>query len=322
MRAVRVHRHGGPEVLRVEEVALPEPGPGAVRIRVEAAGINFIDVYHRTGLYPASPPFTPGMEAAGTVDAVGPGVADVRPGDRVACAMVPGAYAEYLVAPADRCVPVPATLSAEQAAASLLQGMTAHYLARDTFPLREGHAALVHAAAGGTGLLLVQFAKRAGATVWGTVSTPEKAERAREAGADRVVLYAREDVVAAVREGTGGRGVDVVYDSVGRATFEQSLDCLRPRGMLVLYGQSSGKVPPVDLWVLQQKGSLYVTRPSLAHYTATRDELVHRAGAVFDAVARGELRVRIHRRYGLEEAAEAHADLEARRTTGKLLLVP
>lgn len=323
MKAIRVHEIGGPDALRYEEVPTPaSPGRGEAGVRIAAAGVNYIDVYHRSGLYPLDPPFTPGMEAAGVVDAVGPGVSEVRPGDRVAYAMHLGAYAEQAVVPAARLVRLPDGVSAEQGAAAMLQGMTAHYLALDTVRLSAGRTALVHAAAGGVGLLLVQIAKRLGATVYGTVSTDAKARLAREAGADDVILYTQHDLEAEVKRLTGGLGVDVVYDAVGKATFEKSLNCLSRRGTLVLYGQSSGKVPPVDLWVLQAKGSLYVTRPTLAHYVAERAELLRRASDLFGWIAGGELKLRIHATFPLREAATAHRDLEGRKTMGKLLLIP
>lgn len=320
MRAIRVTRTGGPEVLRLEEVPPPEPGPGQARVRVAYAGVNFIDVYHRTGLYPLPLPFTPGREGAGVVDAVGEGVDEVRPGDRVAWAMEGGAYAEYAVVPAWKLVAVPEGVNLRTAAAVMLQGMTAHYLTHSTYPLREGQAALVHAAAGGVGLLLVQIAKRRGARVIGTVSTEEKAALARGAGADEVVLYTRESFREVVRRVTGGRGVDVVYDSVGKTTFDEGLDSLRRRGYMVLFGQSSGPVPPFDPAVLHRKGSLFLTRPSLADYTADREELLWRAGDLFQWITDGELAVRIDRVLPLEDAAEAHRLLEARKTAGKLLL--
>ncbi len=322
MRAIRVHEHGGPEVLRYEEVALPEPGPGQARVRIEAAGVNFIDIYHRTGLYPNPLPFTPGIEGAGTVEAVGPGVTEVRVGDRVAYALSLGAYAEYAVVPAWRLVPIPDGVDPSVAAAAMVQGMTAHYLTHSTYPLRPGDTALVHAAAGGTGLLIVQMAKLRGARVIGTVSTPEKAQRAREAGADHVILYTQSDFEAEVKRLTEGRGVDVVYDSVGRTTFEKSLNCLRPRGLLVLFGQSSGPVPPLDPLLLSTKGSLFLTRPHLMHYVATREELLERARAVFQWIQEGRVRIHIERVFPLSEAAAAHRTLAERRSTGKLLLVP
>lgn len=320
MKAIRVTRHGGPEVLELGEAQLPEPGPGEARVKIEAAGVNFIDIYHRTGLYPLQAPFTPGMEGAGVVDKVGEGVSEVKPGDRVAYAMHLGSYAEYAVVPAWKLAPVPSSVSFELAAAAMLQGMTAHYLTHSTFPLKKGHAALVHAAAGGVGLLLVQIAKRLGATVIGTVSTEEKAALAREAGADHVILYEKEDFAARVRALTGGAGVHVVYDSVGKATFEKSLECLQPRGYMVLFGQSSGPVPPIDLQVLNARGSLFTTRPSLTHYVQSRDELLERAGDLFNWIQRGELRLRIDSTFPLSEAKAAHERLESRQSSGKLLL--
>jgi NADPH2:quinone reductase len=320
MKAIRVYHNGGPEVLRLEAVDVPEPGPGEVRVRIEFAGVNYIDVYHRTGLYPVPTPFIPGNEAAGTVDAVGPGVEEVKPGDRVAYAMELGSYAEYAVVPASKLVPVPDDVELSTAAAVLLQGMTAHALTHSTFPLQEGHTALVHAAVGGVGHLLVQMAKKRGARVIATVSTEEKARLASELGADDVILYTREDFREAVRRLTDGRGVDVVYDSVGQSTFEGSLGSLRPRGYLVLYGQSSGPVPPFDPAVLGRRGSLFLTRPVLSHYVAEREELLRRAGDLFRWLGTGELRMRIDRILPLAEAAEAHRALEGRQTMGKLLL--
>ncbi|MCS6845980.1 MAG: quinone oxidoreductase [Caldilineales bacterium] len=322
MKAIRIHQFGGPEVLRYEDVPTPEPGPGQARVRVAAIGLNYIDTYHRAGLYPAPLPFTPGMEAAGVVDAVGPDVTLVKPGDRVAYAMVLGAYAEHTLVPADKLVVLPDGIGFEQAAAVMLQGMTAHYLALSTFPLKPGDTALVHAAAGGVGLLLVQVAKRAGATVFGTVGNEAKAALARQAGADAVILYDQVDWVQEVKRLTNGRGVDVVYDGVGAATFEGSLDCLRPRGLLCLFGQASGPVPPVNLQILNAKGSLYVTRPSLGHYLLDRSELLWRAGDVLGWVAAGELQVHIDRVLPLSQAAEAHRLLQGRQTAGKVLLTP
>lgn len=322
MKAIRVHQFGGPEALIYEDAPMPEPGPGEARVKIEAAGLNYIDTYHRTGLYAVQLPVIPGMEGAGAVDKVGPDVTLVRPGDRVAYCMTLGSYAEFAVVPAARLVPVPDHLSSEVAAAVLLQGMTAHYLAISTYPLRPGDVALVHAAAGATGALLVQIAKRQGATVYGTVSTEEKAERARQAGADAVIRYDQVDFEAEVKRLTGGRGVDVVYDSVGKTTFDKSLNCLRPRGLMALFGQSSGPVPPIDLQVLNAKGSLFATRPTLGHYIATRSELVSRAGDVFMWAASGELQVRIDRKLPLSQAAEAHRLLQGRATVGKVLLIP
>jgi len=321
MKAIRVASFGGPEELRLEDVPIPAPGPGQVLVKVEAAGLNYIDVYHRTGLYPNPLPFTPGLEGAGTVSALGPDVTSLRLGDRVAWASALGSYAEQALVPAALLVPVPRELDTPTAAAVMLQGMTAHYLSESTWPLKPGDACLVHAAAGGVGLLLVQMAKGRGARVLGTVSTDEKAALAREAGAE-TILYTRDDFVGEVKRLTGGRGVEVVYDSVGQATFEKSLDCLAPRGMLVLFGQSSGPVAPVNPAVLAQKGSLFLTRPTLFHYVADRPSLEARASAVLGSVAAGRLAVRIDRTFPLAEAAEAHRTLEARKTTGKVLLRP
>lgn len=320
MKAIRVYEVGGPEVLIHEEVPMPEPGPGQALVEIRAIGLNYIDTYHRSGQYVVPLPMTPGMEAAGAVAAVGEGVTVVKPGDRVAYCMVLGAYADYAVVPADKLVPLPEQISLEQAAAVMLQGMTAHYLAFSTYPLKPGDRALVHAAAGGVGLLLVQMAKRAGAMVIGTVSTEEKAELARRAGADAVILYSEVDFESEVKRLTGNRGVDVVYDSVGKDTFDRSLNCLRPRGLLALFGQASGAVPPVNLQILNAKGSLFVTRPSLGHYVADRSELVSRAGDVLMWTASGELDVRIDRILPLSQAAEAHRLLEGRQTAGKVLL--
>jgi NADPH:quinone reductase len=323
MKAIRVNEHGGPEVLSYEDVPTPEPGEGEVRVRLAAAGVNYIDTYQRTGLYPRELPFTLGLEGAGEVVEVGPGVENISEGDHVAWAGVPGSYAEEVVAPADQVVPVNVTLvEARVAAAVMLQGMTAHYLSHSTFPLEEGHTCLVHAAAGGVGLLLCQMAKMRGARVIGTVSTEEKAELARGAGADEVILYTEKDFAEETRRLTDGEGVDVVYDSVGKDTFDKSLDCLKSRGYLVLYGASSGPVPPVDLQVLNQKGGLYVTRPSLAQYTATREELLWRAESLFSWIGQNNLSVRIGGSYALSDAEQAHRDLEGRKTTGKLVLIP
>lgn len=322
MKAIVVERPGGPEALLMREVPRPEPGPGEVRVKVEAAGVNFIDVYQRTRLYPIEPPFTPGMEGAGIVDAVGEGVVEPKVGTRVAYAMQRGSYAQYHVVSADKVVAIPDGVSAREAAALMLQGMTAHYLACSTFPLRTGHRALVHAAAGGVGLLLVQIAKNRGATVYGTVSTKEKAKLAEEAGADEIILYTEQDFEAEIRRLTGGEGVDVVYDSVGRATFAASMRSLKPRGYLVLYGQSSGPVEPFDPQLLNSHGSLFLTRPSLGHYALTREELEQRAGELFAWLRAGELKLRIDRELPLSEAPEAHRLLEGRATAGKLLLIP
>lgn len=322
MRAVVVTTPGGPDVMEVVDRPTPEPGPGEVLVDVAAGGVNFIDTYHRSGAYPLPAPFVVGSEGAGRVVATGAGVRDVRVGDRVAWAMVPGTgYAEQAVVPADRLVPVPDDVDDETAAAVLLQGMTAQFLTRSTFPVSAGDDVLVHAAAGGVGLLLTQMASAAGARVIGTTSTPDKAALAREAGAAEIVP-ADADLAAEVRRITGGRGVDVVYDGVGRATFDAGLDCLRPRGMMVLFGAASGPVPPLDPQVLNAKGSLFLTRPSLVHYTAERAELLERAGDVLELVRTGRLAVRIGGRYRLTEARRAHEDLEGRRTTGKLLVLP
>lgn len=322
MKAIRVHEFGRPEVLSYEDVPRPEPGPGEARVKIEAAGVNFIDVYHRTGLYPSQLPITLGVEGAGVVDAIGPGGSEVKLGDRVAYAMQPGSYAEYAVVPAWKLVPVPDNLETRQAAALMLQGMTAHYLSHSTYPLKPGDTALVHAAAGGVGHLLVQMAKRRGARVIGTVSTEEKARLAREAGADEVILYTQVDFEEEVRRLTGGKGVQVVYDSVGKTTFDKSLNCLARRGYLVLYGQSSGPVGPFDPQILNARGSLFLTRPSLGHYVADREELLGRAGDLFAWMLAGELQVRIDRTFPLAEAGEAHRYLEGRKTRGKVLLIP
>lgn len=322
MKAVRVHKCGGPEVLTYEEIPVPEPKNGEARVKIEAIGLNFIDIYQRTGLYPLQTPFTLGMEAAGIVEAIGDGVGEVKQGDRVAYAMVPGSYAEYAVVPAAKLAPLPPAVDSRTAAGLMLQGMTAHYLTRSTYPLKRGETALVHAAAGGVGLLLVQAAKIAGARVIGTVSTEAKARLAKEAGADEVIFYTQTDFLTEVKRVTDGRGVDVVYDSVGATTFDKSLDCLRPRGYMVLFGQSSGPVAPVNAGTLVAKGSLFFTRPSLAHYTLTRAELLERAGELFNWTATGKLKLRIERDYPLRNAAEAQRRLEARQTTGKVIIIP
>jgi NADPH2:quinone reductase len=323
MKAIRIHQLGGPEVLAYEDVPEPQPGEGQALVRVEAAGVNYIDVYFRTGLYKGpSLPFTPGQEAGGTVAAAGPGVTGVAVGDRVAYTGVHGAYAELAAVPADRLIKLPDGVSARQGAAAMLQGMTAHYLACSTYPLKPGDACLVHAAAGGVGQLLCQIAKLRGARVLGTASTEEKARLAREAGADEVILYTRQDFAAEARRLTGGRGVQVVYDGVGRDTFDKSLDSLARRGTLVLFGQASGPVPPFDPAILNTKGSLYLTRPSLGHYIAERGELMQRAADVLGWIAEGKLRLSIGLELPLAQAAEAHRALEGRRTTGKVLLLP
>lgn len=320
MLAVRLHQPGGADALRVEQLPVPRPQPGEAVVRLDAAGVNFIDVYKRTGLYTVPLPATLGEEGAGTVVAVGEGVTEVRAGDRVAWAGHLGAYAEYAAVPAARLVPLPDGVDARLGAAVMLQGMTAHYLAASTYPLKEGDRCLVHAAAGGVGLLLVQIAKRRGAYVIGTAGSEEKAELARRAGADEVIVYTREDFVDGVRRITGGERLQVVYDSVGRTTFLSGLDLLAPRGMMVLFGQSSGTVEPLDPQVLAQKGSLVLTRPVMWHYVATRQELLWRAGELFAWIAAGELDVRVGAEFPLADAAEAHRALEGRRTTGKVLL--
>ena len=322
MKAVRVHEVGGPEVMRYEDIPLVEPGQGEVRVKIEAAGVNFIDIYHRTGLYALPAPFTLGLEAAGIVDAVGPGVTGFSPGDRVAYSSQQGAYADYAVVPEAKLVPVPEDLDLHLAAAAILQGMTAHYLTRSTYPLKAGDIALVHAAAGGVGLVLVQMAKQLGATVIGTVSTEEKARQAREAGADHVILYSQTDFEAETKRLTGGKGVDVVYDSVGQATFEKSLNLLKMRGMMVLFGQSSGPVAPFNPGILANKGSLFLTRPLIFHYIAEREDLLWRARDLFGALAAKKLKIHIDRKLPLAEAGQAHRLLAERQTMGKLVLIP
>ena len=321
MRAILVGQHGGPEVLTLGEAPIPEPGPGQARVKVAAVGLNFIEIYQRLGWYKIPLPWIPGGEAAGVVDAVGPGVTEVKVGDRVASSAFVGAYAEYAIANAWQLAIVPDGVDLTTAAAAMLQGMTAHYLTQTIVPLRAGLVALLHAAAGGVGLLLTQLAKRAGARVIGTVSTEAKADLAKAAGADHVINYTTTDFAAEVKRLTGGRGVDVVYDSVGQATFDGSLASLAPRGCLVLFGQSSGVVPPFDPARLA-KGSYFLTRPSLGHYTATRSELLGRARHVLDLVTAGHLRVRIDRTFPLAEAAAAHRALTGRATAGKVLLLP
>ena len=322
MRAIRVHATGGAEVLRLEQVPEPVPGPGQALVDVKAIGLNFIEIYQRTGAYKVALPHTPGNEAAGVVLSVGPGVTAVRPGDRVASTAFAGAYAERAVAPAERLVPLPSGVSFRDAAAVLLQGITAHYLAVSTFPLNQGDRCLIHAAAGGTGLLLCQIAARRGAWIIGTVSTAGKAALAREAGAHEVILYTEQDFADEARRLTSGKGVQVVFDSVGRTTFDRSLDCLAPRGMMVLFGQSSGPVPALDPQLLNRKGSLYLTRPTITHYTATREELLSRANELFGWTRDGSLRIRIDRELPLEQAAEGQRALEERRTMGKVVLIP
>jgi len=322
MKAIQVRETGGPEKLELVELPVPSPGPQQALVKIAASGVNFIDIYFRTGLYKADLPATLGSEGAGTVESVGDGVTDLSPGDRVAYAMARGSYAEYAVVPAAQLVKIPDGLDFRQAAAAMLQGMTAHYLTHSTFALKAGDTCLVHAAAGGAGLLLVQMAHRLGARVFGTVSTETKAQFAREAGAAEVILYKEQDFESEIKRLTGGRGVDVVYDSVGATTFVKSLNCLRPRGTLALFGQSSGPVPPFDPNILNAKGSLYLTRPGLPNYLLTREELLWRARDVLAWVAANELKIRVDRAYPLAAAAQAQRDLESRRTAGKLLLIP
>jgi NADPH2:quinone reductase len=322
MKAIRLHETGGPEQLKLEEVPMPVPGPGQVRVKVEAIGLNYIDIYFRTGLYKTALPCTPGMEAAGIVDAMGPDVTGLKAGDRVAYAMSLGAYAEYALVNAWKLAPLPPAIDFRTGAAAMLQGMTAHYLAHATFPLRNGHTALIHAVAGGVGLLLAQIAHQMGARVVGTASTEEKAALALEAGADHVIRYDQVDFESELKAITGGSGVDVVYDSVGQATFQKGLNCLKRRGMMVLFGQSSGAVPPLDLSVLNAKGSIYVTRPSLAHYAADAAEINLRAGDILQWIGEGKLKLRIDRTLPLREAGEAQRALESRLTMGKVLLMP
>jgi NADPH2:quinone reductase len=322
MKAIQVKQVGGPEAMEVVELPVPQPKTNEAVVKLAASGVNFIDVYVREGRYKAPLPFVAGQEGAGTVTAVGADVKPVKVGDRVAWTSVLGSYAEYAAVPADRLVPIPQGVSDQQAASAMLQGMTAHYLSHDTYPLKRGETALVHAAAGGVGLLLVQMAHNIGARVIATVSTDEKAKLARGAGADEVILYTQTDFETETKRLTGGKGVDVVYDSVGKTTFDKGLNVLRPRGMMVLFGGSSGAVPPFDPIVLTQKGSLFLTRPSLGNYIATREELMARSSAVFGMIAAGKLKLRIEHTYPLAEAQRAHRDLEGRKTTGKLLLIP
>jgi NADPH2:quinone reductase len=322
MKAIQIRATGGPEVLELTELPIPVPGPGQVLIRIEAIGVNFIEIYFRKGTYKAALPLIPGSEAAGTIEELGTGVNGFKPGDAVASVSVLGSYAEYALVSAAQLVKVPAGVSPEKAAAAMLQGMTAHYLVYSTYPLKAGDTALVHAGAGGVGLILTQMAVRLGARVISTVSSEAKAELSREAGACDVIIYTEQNFETEVKRLTNGKGVDVVYDSVGKTTFDQSLNCLRPRGLLALFGASSGPVPPFDLIQLNSKGSLFVTRPTLWHYIATRAELEWRAGDVLGWAASGELKLRTEHTYPLAEAAQAQIDLEARKTTGKILLVP
>jgi len=322
MKHIQVSQCGGPEVLQYVESPVPAPAAGQALVKIAASGVNFIDCYFRMGLYKADLPFTPGNEGAGTVESVGAGVTLVKPGDRVAYAMTRGSYSEYAVVPEAQLVPLPDDVDFKTGAAAMLQGMTAHYLTHSTFPLKPGHTALVHAAAGGAGRLIVQMAKMLGATVYGTAGTDAKAAIAKEAGADEVIVYTREDFATEVKRLTGGRGVDVIYDSVGASTFLKGLDLLRPRGMMALFGQSSGPVEKIDPNILNPKGSLFLTRPSLAHHVLTRDEVLWRSGDVLNWIGAGKLKLLIDRTYPLENAADAHRDLEGRKTIGKLLLIP
>ena len=322
MKAIRFHEFGGPEKLVYEDVEAPQPAAGQVLVKIEAGGLNYIDTYHRSGLYPVEMPCIPGMEAAGTVEALGEGVGGVAVGDRVAYAGILGSYAEYAAVEADRLVPLPDSVDFETGAAAMLQGMTAHYLSHGSYALKPGDTALVHAAAGGVGLLLVQMAKRCGARVIGTVSTPAKEELARGAGADEIIRYTEKDFAEETMRLTDGAGVDVVYDSVGKTTFDKGLDVLRPLGYMVLFGQSSGPVPPFDLGSLAPKGSLFITRPTMVHYIQTREDLLARAGDVLDWIGKGELSMRVGDRFALKDAAEAHRALQGRKTTGKVLLLP
>src|SRR6266852_5308792 len=322
MKAIQIQKTGGPEVLTLVDVPVPRPKPNEVVVKIAAAGVNFIDVYFREGRYPSPLPFIDGQEAAGTVTETGSEVKSLKPGDRVAYTGIMGAYAEYSAVPADRLVRVPSGITDQQAAAAMLQGMTAHYLLCGSYPLKKGETTLIHASAGGVGLLLVQMAKNIGARVIGTAGSEEKAKLAREAGADEIILYDRQDFEAETKRLTDGKGVHVVYDGVGKTTFDKDLNVLRPRGYLVLFGASSGAVPPFDLARLSQKGSLFVTRPTLVHHIATPEELQRRATDVLNMIATGKVKLRIEHIYPLREAQQAHRDLEARKTTGKLLLIP
>jgi NADPH:quinone reductase len=322
MKAIQIRATGGPEALQLADLPIPHPGPGQALLRIEAIGVNFIEAYFRKGQYKATLPMIPGSEAAGVIEELGPGVPGFAVGETVVSVSVLGSYAEYALVPATQLVKVPDGLTPEKAAAVMLQGMTAHYLAYSTWPLRKGETALIHAGAGGVGLLLTQMATRLGAHVITTVSTPEKSELSREAGASETILYTEQDFVAEVKRLSNGRGVDVVYDSVGKTTFEGSLNCLRPRGMLALFGGSSGAVPPFDPIQLSTKGSLFLTRPTLWHYISTREELEWRAGEVLKWALTDELKLRMEHVYSLEDAAKAHADMESRKTTGKILLEP
>src|SRR5258708_29938397 len=322
MKVIRVLEYGNADKLIYDDAPIPEPGSGQVRVKIEAIGVNFVEIYHRSGLYQRALPFIPGSEFAGIVDSIGDGVSDFKPGDRVASDTGSEGYAEYALTPAETLLHIPENVNTEQAVAVLLQGITGHYLSYSTYPLKQGDTALIHAAAGGIGLLLVQVAKRCGARVIGTVSTEEKAQLARQAGADEVILYSRDDFEAETKRLTDGKGVEVVYDSVGKTTFDKSLNCLKPRGYMVLFGQSSGPVPPVDPQILNRKGSLFLTRPTIGHYTLTRDEFMWRANDVFGWLASGELTVRIDKTFPLKDASGAHRYLEDRQSKGKVLLIP
>jgi NADPH:quinone reductase len=322
MKQIQITQCGGPEVMKLADAPKPSPGAGQALVKIAAAGVNFIDVYFRCGLYKAELPFTPGSEASGTVESVADGVTVVKPGDRVAYAMARGAYSEYALVPADQLVPLPDGIDMQTAGAAMLQGMTAHYLTHSTWPVKPGDKVLVHAAAGGAGRLIAQMAKMLGAVVYGTVGTDTKAAIAKEAGVDETIVYTREDFGAEIKRMTGGKGVDVIYDSVGATTFLKGLDIIRPRGMMALFGQSSGVVAPLDPNILNPKGSLFLTRPSLAHHVLTRDELLWRAGDVLKWIASGKLRLMIDKTYPLADAADAHRDLEGRKTVGKVLLIP
>ena len=322
MQAIQILTNGSADVLTLSDLPTPAPGPGEALIRIEASGVNFIDIYYREGRYPATLPLVLGEEAAGIVVSVAPDVTRFQPGDRVAWRGIPGTYAQLAIAPAESLVAIPEGITFQQAAAAITQGMTAHYLTHSTYPIQPGDEVLIHAGAGGTGLLLIQMAKARGARVFTTVSTEEKAALARAAGADEIILYTREDFVAKIKKLASGPGLSVVYDSVGKSTFDKSLEVLRPRGLMVLFGGASGAVPPFDLIRLSRMGSLYVTRPTLNNYVATREELETRARDVFDGILNGTLKLRLEHTYPLADAAHAHRDLESRKTTGKLLLIP
>jgi NADPH2:quinone reductase len=322
MKAIQITQYGTPEVLQYQDLSIPQPGAEEALVKIKASGVNFIDVYQRTGRYPGKLPFTPGMEAAGIVEAVGAGVTEVKPGDRVAYAMYAGSYAEYALIPAVKLVAIPSEVDFKSAAAIMLQGMTAHYLSYSTYPIQSGDTVLIHAGAGGVGLLLTQMARKLGATVITTVSTEIKAELSRKAGAHEVIMYEKQDFEAEVKRITSSKGVQAVYDSVGKTTFDKGLNCLAPRGYMVLFGGSSGPAPQIDPMLLSAKGSLFLTRPTLAHYAITREELLLRANQVLGWVADGSLQLQIEHVYALSEAAQAHKDLEARKTTGKVILLP